>query len=192
MLGLLLQSCIITNSPGFYSGYKKLAPAEQGRIRFIPNGQPIPAADGRLIYAVTGPSLLRSLPPSDTTVVYLWSPHCHGANCASLQSAQNVCTRNGYQLYVVAEYYDMASINLQPALAKPLLAVNQQHYKADYCPKYVRLFQADLAQGARVPDSLKYARFYVLAGSRFVRAVNALPGAQPQFPSFRGPGLGQR
>ena len=105
---------------------------------------------------------------------------------------QDVCTRKGYQLYVVAEYYDMASINRQPPLAQPLLAVNQQVYKTDYCNKYSRLFQADLAQGARVPDSLKYARFYVLAGKQFVRAANALPGAQPQFPSFRGPGLGQR
>jgi hypothetical protein len=113
-------------------------------------------------------------------------------NCASLQSAQDVCTRKGYQLYVVAEYYDLERINLQPMLAKPLLAINQQHYKADYCPKYARLFQADLAQGARLPDSLKYARFYVLAGSRFVRAVNALPDTQPQFPSFRGPELGRR
>jgi hypothetical protein len=188
-LCLLLQGCFITNLPGFYSGYKKLGPAEQERIRFIPSGQPIPSASGNLIYAVNGQSLLRTLPPQDTTLVYLWSPHCHSPNCASLQSVQDICTRKGYQLYVVAEYYDMASINLQPKLAKPLLAVNQQFYKTDYCQKYARLFQADLAQGARVPDSLKYARFYLLAGSRFVRAVNALPDAQPQFPSFRAPAL---
>lgn len=188
----LLPGCIITNTPGFYSGYKKLAPADQERIRFVAAGQPIPAASGRLIYAVTGQSLLQALPPHDTTLVYVWGPRCHGQSCASLLSVQDLCTRKSYQLRVVAEYYDMEQINLQPPLAQPLLAVNQQAYKTDYCNKYTQRFVADLTQGAQLPDSLKYARYYMMAGGRLVRAINILPNTQPQFSIFRAPGLGGR
>lgn len=181
-VALLAQSCAITNSPGFHSGYKKLPAMEQEKIRFIPANQAIPEASGRLIYAVNARSLLNAMQPGDSTLVYVWSPYCHGSNCASLQSVQDICRQKGYQLYVVAEYFaDMEQINLQPTLDKPLLAINHQVYKSDYCPKYTRLFEAELRQGAQLPDSLQYARFYLFKGSHFVKAIDTLQGTQPQF-----------
>jgi hypothetical protein len=179
---LLTQGCAITNSPGFHSGYKKLPAAEREKIRFVPANQSIPAANGRLIYAVNARSLLDAMQPGDSTLVYVWAPHCHGNNCASIQSVQEICHQKGYQLYVVAEYFaDMEQINLQPTLDKPLLAINHQIYKTDYCPKYTSLFEAELRQGQPLPDHLKYARFFLLKGSQFVKAIDTLQGTKPQF-----------
>jgi hypothetical protein len=179
---LLLQGCAITNSPGFHSGYKKLLAAERDKIRFIAANQAIPKASGRLIYAVNARSLLDAMQPGDSTLIYVWGPHCHGNNCASLQSVQDICHQKGYQLYVVAEYFaDMEQINLQPTLDRQLLAINYQVYKTDYCPKYTSLFEAELRQGQPLPESVEYPRFYLFKGSHFVKAIVTLEGAKPQF-----------
>ena len=179
---LLAQGCAITNSPGFHSGYKKLPATEREKIRFIPANQAIPAAGGRLIYAVNAGSLLNAMQPSDSTLVYVWAPHCHGNNCASIQSVQDICHQKGYQLYVVAEYFaDMEQINLQPTLDKPLLAINYPVYKSDYCPKYTSLFEAELRQEQPLPEHLKYARFFLFKGRQFVKAIDTLQGTKPQF-----------
>jgi hypothetical protein len=179
---LLLPSCVITRSPGFHSGYRRLPAQEQEKIRFLPTDAPLPtAADGHL-YAVTAQGLLHALPPGGTTLVYLWAPHCHGRACASLQSVEDVCRRKGYRFQAVAEYYaDMTQIKLQAPLQRPLVAINHPHYRSDYCQTYARRFQDDLRQGRPLPDSLHQARYYVFEGRTFVRALNALPGAPPQF-----------
>lgn len=184
--GSVLSSCVITRAPGFHSGYERLTSAQQEGIRFVPAGQPIPGATSRLIYAVEAQSLLRALRDHDTTMVYMWGPRCHSSNCASLQSVQSICDKKGYRLYVVAQYYDMEQINLQPLIEKPLLTVDHRFYKSNYCDKYTRLFTDDLRQGKQLPDSLKYARYYLFGKGHFVRAANALADAQSQFP-FRAP-----
>lgn len=184
LLGLL-PSCVITRSPGFYSGYDRLPPKEQAKIRFVAANQPIPATNDQFIYAVNAQSLLQALNARDTTLVYIWAPHCHGTQCASLQSVQDLCHRKGYQFRAVAEYYaDMQQINGQPRLQNPLVAINQRIYKTDYCNKYTALFKTELRRGQPLPDSVQYARYYVFKGSTFVRAQNALADVTPQFPSY--------
>ena len=179
----LLSGCVITRSPGFYSGYRRLPAQEQETIRFLPPEAPLPTvavADGYL-YAVTAQSLLRALPANDTTLVYLWSPHCRGRYCASLQSVEADCRRNGYQFQAVAAYYaDLVQIKLQAPLQQPLLAINHRYYRSDYCQKYGRLFQAALRQDRPLPDSLQHAQYYVFHGRTFARALNALPGVPLQ------------
>lgn len=183
LAGLLFSGCVITHSPGFHSGYERLTPAQRTQIHFVPVGQAIPPPNGRVIYAVAARSLLQAMPRADTTLVYLWGPRCHSQQCASLQSVQVVCNQRGYQLYVVAEYYDLAQINLQAPLQHPLLAIDHQFYRTNYCPKYSRLFAAELRQGTPLPVDTQYARYYVFTGNRFVKALNALADASPQFPS---------
>ncbi|MBF9220179.1 hypothetical protein [Hymenobacter ruricola] len=187
-LGLLLQGCAVTIT-GFNSGYKKLSPSEQEKIRFVAAGEAIPATGSGLVYAVNAQSLLNALPAHDSSLVYIWGPNCHGKSCASLQSLQDVCKRKGYRLYVVAEYYDMAQISLQAPLETPLLAVNQRFYKTDYCNKYTRLFSQELRNGQPLPDSVRYARYYLFKGKSFVKAANAVKDTQPQFPQLQQLGL---
>ena len=177
----LLSGCIITRSPGFHSGYRRLPAQEQETIRFLPADAPLPTdADGHL-YAVTAQSLLRALPADNTTLVYLWSPHCRGRYCASLQSVEADCHRNGYEFQAVAAYYaDLVQIKLQAPLQHPLLAINHRYYRSDYCRKYARLFQAALRLDRPLPDSLQHAQYYVFHGRTFVRALNALPGVPSQ------------
>jgi hypothetical protein len=183
--GLALTSCIITNTPGFHSGYEKLSAVEQERVQFVAIGQPVLETNHQLIYAVTAKNLLGAMQRGDTTLVYIWSPRCYGRQCASLQSVQSICTKKGYHLYVVAEYYDMEQINLQPLTESPLLTINHLRYKTDFCGKYTRLFTNELRQGKQIPDSIRYARYYLFRGSIFVRAMNSLAESTPQFPLWQ-------
>jgi len=186
LVTLFLSGCAITRSPGFYSGYKRLTPAQHAQIQFVPTNQPVPPQNGQLIYAVAARSLLQSMPNgTDTTLVYLWGPRCHSQECASLQSVQAICNQRNYRLYVVAEYYDIEQINLQPRLSNPILAINCRFYQTEYCDKYVRLFSGELRQGIQLADHARYGRYYLFKGNRFVKALNALVGASPQFPSFQ-------
>lgn len=170
-----LPGCIITDTPGFYSGYKKLPAAERAKIRLLPAGAAIPAGNHGFIYAVDAGSLLQAIKGHDSTLVYIWGPHCHSAHCASLLAARSACNSKGYQLYVVAQYYaDMEEISLQPQLDRPLLAINHKSYGTDYCPKYTRRFEAALRQGQKLPDSTRYSRYYLFHRGRFVRALDHL------------------
>jgi hypothetical protein len=162
-----------------------LPPTEKATIRFVAANQPIPAATDGLLYAVTAPSLLQTLSARDTTLVYIWGPQCHSAHCASLKSVQDLCHRKGYAFQAVAEYYaDLQQIKAQPRLQHPLVAINQRSYKTAYCAKYTALFAAELRQGQPLPDSVRYARYYVFKGRAFVRAQNTLADVTPQFPSY--------
>lgn len=168
----LFQGCIITNTPGFHSGYKKLTPEERKQIKFLSANEILPNENSKLIFAINAQSLLRSIQQKDTTLVYVWAPHCHSSGCISLISAQQACDNKGYNLVVVAEYYDIEEFSRQPILKNPLFIINHKYYKTDYCPKYSRLFSADLRQGIKLPDSTKYSRYYMFKGSKFIGARN--------------------
>lgn len=99
----LLTGCVITHAPGFHSGYARLPDLERAKIRFLPVSEPISTVANGLLYAVTAQSLLQTLPANDTTLVYLWAPYCHGRGCASLQSVEERCRRQGYRFQAVVE-----------------------------------------------------------------------------------------
>ena len=171
---LFLQGCVITNSPGFHSGYEKLTVSERARIQFVPPNQPLAATNGSLCYAVEANNILNSVHKMDTTLVYTWSPVCHSKVCLPLQNVQAYCTRKGYNLYVVAEYYDVQRMDMQPQLKNPLLVINHKYYHSDYCPRYTKLFDYALRRGQAVPDSAKYFRYYLFSGNTFIRAVRTI------------------
>lgn len=171
---VIFQSCIITNTPGFYSGYKKLKPTEQERIHFIPANQIIPDSNKNLIYAVNAQSVLNSIQKKDTSIIYIWGPRCHSRYCLSLQSVQEECNNRGYNLVVVAEYYDTVRFKHRPQLVNPLISINHKYYKTDYCQKYTRLFTDELRQGKQIPDSCNHYRYLVFNGNNFIRMQNTV------------------
>lgn len=175
LLALLLQGCISIKSPSLDSGYNKLSSAEQGQVVFLSANQQIPDTGKHLIYAVNAQNIFNTIKDTDTTVVYVWSPHCRGENCVSLRVTQQACNKKGYNLLVVAEVYDMAAFNRQKILlANPLLSINHKHYGTDFNLKYPKLFKKELLQGATLPDSTQYGRYYLFCKNKFVTKTEAL------------------
>ncbi len=170
---LSLQSCLSIKAPSLHSGYNKLSFSQKEQIVFVPAGQMIPDTNKHIIYAVTAQSVLNSIQHIDSTVVYNWSPRCRGENCVSLISAQQACNKKGYNLFVVAAYYDMEEFNRQKTLlTNPLLTVHHEYYETDFYRKNIRLFNDDLLRGLVLPDSVKYARYYLFHKNKFVAAMN--------------------
>lgn len=173
---LFLTSCVIVNTPGFYSGYKKLSPEQKQTIAFV-DGQenkPLCSMDKpATLYAITAKQLQGCLNENLASVVYFWSPHCHAKSCISLGAAENYCLRHNYKLFIVAEYYDMEQLQLQTNV-QPVFFINHIYYKTDYCNKYIRLFTNELLENQHVNKEQKQKRFLFFNGSKFTEARDSL------------------
>lgn len=160
-----LSSCVIVDTPGFFSGYKDLSKEEKQQVVFTPPKDDIcDKTNDKKIYAITGKQLLNCIKGYDTTVVYLWSPHCSSDACVTMQAAQRYCDKMNYKLYIVAEYYDMDMMTKQHTIPAPLFIANHKYYKANYCGKYNRRFTNDLLNGKTLNKEEKYSRFLFFKG----------------------------
>ena len=148
-LGLLVfnSSCFtitntITNTPGFYSGYKMLEPADKAKVIFT-NSNSLPFLSDTNMYAITASQLYSIIKNKSKVIIYFWSPHCSGAACIPIYTFKNYCVQNGYKGIIVAQYYDFEQLAAQGIKPSEIYAINQKFYKSDYCNKYVKLFQND-------------------------------------------------
>jgi hypothetical protein len=162
LLYATLESCIITKTPGFYSGYKRLDVATQKSIVFMDKESDflIKRPHDTLIYAINGKQLLHHLKNRDTTLVYFFSPNCGSNVCVPISSMANFCAERGYGLFVIIEYYDdLAITRSSNANRVPLYAINHMYYKTDYCNKYIKMFYKDLLGVAKMSGSGRYLLF---------------------------------
>lgn len=174
LIPLLLLGCSIANTPGFHSGYKKLDASAKSNIVFVTDEMAVcDLTNDQKIYAVTAAQLLKCLEKNDSSVVYFWSPNCHGESCISLKLAQSYCDTRHYKLYVITEYYDPGKTSPQNVATLPLLSVNHLFYRSDYCNKYTRLFSEELAGNKSLSKDEKYNRFYIFSKGRLI-------GTQPE------------
>lgn len=170
-----LSSCVIVNTPGFYSGYKDLSDTEKEQVVFTqPTEDICDKTNDKKIYAINGKQLLNCMKSNDTSVVYLWSPHCSSDACITMQVAQRYCDKMNYKLYIVAEYYDMDMMGKQHTTPGPLFIANHKHYKANYCGKYVKRFTNDLLNGKTLNKDEKYSRFLFFKGDELVSGRHRL------------------
>lgn len=173
-----LSSCIITNTPGFYSGYKKLSAPEKSQVVITTEETSVCSlSNDRKIYAITSGQLLKCLEQNDTSVVYFWSPNCHSDVCISLSAAQYYCDKKGYHLYVITEYYDFAKTNPQNTNPTPVLSVNHQYYKTDYCNGYMRKFTAGLSRGSVPRKNQSGKRFFFFKKGQLIATQQRLASA---------------
>lgn len=164
LICFLFASCLITNTPGFYSGYSRLPENERQKVIFTTTGENISSmTDTSKIYAVNGQQIFESLRFSGKALVYIWSPHCHGANCHSLNLVQNYCNNNSYTLYVIAEYYDFPAISEQRHLSfdGPIFTISEKYYKTKYCNKYFKKFMEDLLYNQSYNKNDIYNNFFI-------------------------------
>jgi len=176
---LLLSSCIITNTPGFYSGYKKLTPQQKEKVVFVDTNRhtALPQYDENKLVAITANHLHELLQKNDTSVVYVWKPHCPAPSCLPLSTVYDYCQQHRYQLYVVLEYYsDMDNTLLQISERYHVYSINYKYYKTDYCPKYVNRFVKQMVKGYKIPKSADYFRYYFFKQDRYIGSKEKLNG----------------
>lgn len=169
----VLAGCFITNSPGFYSGYKKLDADERQSVVVTGAASPVCSIENdRRIYAINGAQLLTCLKDNDTSVVYFWSPNCHSDVCISTSAAQYYCDKRKYKLYVVAEYYDLPKMKQQNTNAAPMYSINSRFYGTDYCNKYTARFAKELAGRTRLSKNDLFNRFFFFKGDQLVHTAS--------------------
>lgn len=140
----LFNSCIITNTPGFYSGYKRLSADYKNKILIINDADSLQVSNDSITYAITAKHLMQLLKKSPKSIVYFWSPNCSGNACIPITSFQNYCMSNGYNPIIITEYYDFNMLSIQGVNPSSVFAINHWHYGTDYCNTYVRRFKESL------------------------------------------------
>ena len=177
VLTSLFQSCAIVRTPGFNSGYRRLTAEEQKRVCIVSSVEEIPDRNDGRIMAVTAEQLSALLNKSDTTLLYLWSPHCSSNSCVSLKAVQDYCDQTMLTLWVLTEYYTDAFPQIE-FLSRPMLSVNEFHYKTSYCNSYMKRFLSEL-----LPDDKRESdsnhRFLLFSRGSFVQSYEKIEDVIP-------------
>ena len=173
LIAILLNSCVITNTPGFYNGYKKLTIQEKQMIVFSDSKLNQPTNNGQ-IAVINGTQLRDYAQGIDTLVVYRWSPNCSANVCISISSCQEYCKSNNYKLAVIAEYYDIEIMDAQNVGDLPIFIPNHIYYKRYFANSLNNLFFKDLLNGDELSKNDKYNRFYFFKAGKLIGSRNNL------------------
>ena len=177
VLTFVFQACAIVRTPGFNSGYNRLTAEEQKRVCFVSSVEEIPVRNDGRIMAVTAEQLLALLKKKDTTLLYLWSPHCSSSICVSLKAVQDYCNQANLPLYVLTEYYTDA-FTQNEFLLRPMLSVNEFHYKTSYCNSYMKRFLSELIPDDKRESDLNH-RFLLFSKGSFVQSYERMEDILP-------------
>ncbi len=170
------MSCkVITESHGFYIGYETLSEKEIEQVVFVDPKEAISDLENdQKIYAINGKQLKDCISKSDTSVVYIWGPRCHGSACISILSCQKYCSENNYDLFVVADYYDMEMMEIQNHSKSPIFIANHQYYNKRYCQKLTQLFLKELVGPDFEGQENELGRFLLFDKGEFVNGKQDL------------------
>lgn len=96
------------------------------------------------IYVINGLELKKCLKNEKESLVYFWSPKCFSKVCISLNMAQEICSKKGIKLYIVAEYYDSELMNKKYDLETPIFGIDTKYYSTNLTEKYMKKFIIDI------------------------------------------------
>ncbi len=174
LLILLLHSCAI-EIKGLHNDYQKLSATEKESVIFVPKDSTICGfSNDQNIYAISGNQLKDCLAKNDTSLLYRWGPNCSSSNCNLIEACQEFCDQNNYQLYVLADYYDMEKMEAQNKSDFPILIANHRIYRKNFSNKINRLFLNDVFDLESLEKEEKYARFHFFKGEEWIGARHNL------------------
>lgn len=175
MLVLVLNGCIITNTPGFYNGYKKLNPTEKEKVIFLSDSSNIRnlTNEGQVV-AINGEQLLTYAKEVDSLLIYKWGPHCSAESCILISACQEYCNSKNYELVTVAEYYDMQIMNGQNTADLPIFIANHKYYGKYYANSLNRKLIEDLLADKNQMYDPGNGRFILLSRGEIVRQIKNL------------------
>ncbi|MFN8274764.1 MAG: hypothetical protein U0X58_07785 [Flavobacteriaceae bacterium] len=148
LLILLLNSCAIKgNLAGLYSYYHKMQ--QQKPSLYVAPGQIASVCDIQKttepkIYVVNGLEVKKCLSLYPKALVYIWSPRCKSKICLPPELLQSKCTAKKLELFMVAEYYDNAQMDVDYRINRPILGIDTQYYHSDLTSHYLSKFIDDL------------------------------------------------
>jgi hypothetical protein len=173
VLFLCFCSCAIIRTPGLFCGYNRLSEIEKSHIIFIDQDFSIcnlPVIDSNM-YAVNGSQLRNCLVHNDTSLIYFWSPHCGSSYCISIAACQEYCNAKNYQLYIVADYYEIEPKLLQNNTVSPIFVANHTYYNRRYVNGINKRFRTDLLGGQHLDKEDQYKRFFLFKTDSLVHAM---------------------
>lgn len=168
-LSIMFSSCYIK---GLTNGYKQLTDAEKGLVHFNTNKNISKYSD--TIFAYNGSDFKKTLLQNNKTVVYKWSANCSSKSCIPLTASQYFCDKNGYELVVLLEYFDLQK---QRQLGMPLNALimaDFKYYQTNIADKSTSLFIKDLTNFNLKDTTIGYKRFLFFEKDKFVKAEENL------------------
>ena len=171
-----LNSCYLR---GLQVGYKKVTPENLPLFKFNESKKYLSLIESNTndgnIYAINGNELKEILKAKEKSIIYKWSPFCHSSVCITLNASQKYCDANGYNLFVVLDYYDALPEAKAPSHkpAYPLLISNHIYYKTGFVDKSRNKLIKDLV-GKENIKSVNYSRFLFFEGDKFVGAKDSL------------------
>lgn len=170
-----MNSCVITNTPGFYNGYKKLSPEEKRKVTLLNSNLKLNSLKNNdRIVAINGRQLREYAMDIDTLVVYHWGPNCSSDVCILISACQEYCKSKNYKLVVISEYYDFEKMELQNTGDLPILIPNHIYYKKYYANSLNNLFYKDLLNGHELINEEKYNRFLFFNKGNFIKSKKDL------------------
>lgn len=168
---LFFNSCVITYTPGFYSGYSRLTDKEKSLIIFSQIKNDICSFQNEAkIIAITGTQLKDCISTQNKSLVYFWSPNCFSDRCYSINLIQDYCINNNLTFFIVAEYYDFAKMRQEIDKLEffPLFSINEKYYKTQYCNKYNKLFKKDLLKNQNYQKNVLHSNIFVFENGKLL------------------------
>lgn len=168
-LSIVFSSCYIK---GLTNGYKRLTAAEKGFVHFNTTASISRYSD--TIFAYNGSDFKKTLLQNNKTVVYRWSANCSSKSCIPLTASQYFCDKNGYELVVLLEYFDLQKQRQLGMPVNALILADFKYYQTNIADKATNLFIKDLTSLKPKDTSIGFKRFLFFEGDKFVKAEENL------------------
>ena len=168
---LSLSACIQGSFKGLYSYYSKTQKANPKLFLKTSNYDTIVNKINNpteKIILINGSNLKSYLSINKNTIVYIWGPNCHSDICIPLQIIEQKCLEKGYNLFVVAEYYDLEKMQYHYNLANNIFGIDVEYYKTNLTTKYLDLFFNDI--DSKMVYSKISDKFLEFKNGEFVRS----------------------
>jgi len=169
---LLFCQCSIEIT-GFNNGYNKLS-AQQLKNVLHEKGDISDVVNDKKIHVVNAAQIKASMLKDEKSLVYIWSPNCHGKFCDRLLSCQEYCDERGLELYVVSEYYDWPIMQEQNVLNRPIFTIDTDHYGKNFTPRYLKLFRDDLGPHHNFLEKNQIGSFFFFEKDQLVDVKSKL------------------
>lgn len=170
---IILSSCSINgNLQGLYSYYNRTTKESPNLI--IDSDSAIKYCELKndgiaKIYPINGLQLNECLKRQDKSIVFVWSPNCKGKFCYSLNAVQETCDENNMELFIVAEYYDDAKMQIDYVIKRPIFGIDTKYYKTNLTSKYMSKFLLDVTA-----KETTNGRFLKFKGDKFQQSFSYL------------------
>lgn len=116
--------------------------------------------------------LAKEIKSTPKVLVYKWSPKCKSQFCPSLNLLQQNCEAKGIELYIVAEYYDVAMMQKNYIIKRQLLAIDTKYYKSNLTGIYTKRFYNQLTNNNYNNQSSN--RFFYFENGTFIKQIASI------------------